>query len=221
MNKDKWSKGILISGLILIFITAIIYFIEFKNIINTSMVLASFLFVIIAEILTILIVLKTKREILRLSIVTTAVLYLLSTIVLALVVNNFMMLSLNSYIIVNIILIGITSVVIVNLNIFVIQVNEKNNKILEAEHLISECAEKIQYYINNFEYGEYKKELNNIYDDLRYSDISSKCGMESTLLKKIESISEYEEDLSEYLKEIKVLIKERNLKLKNTKKGTI
>ncbi|WP_097025639.1 hypothetical protein [Clostridium peptidivorans] len=221
MSEDKWSKSILISGGILFFVTILIYFIGCRNIIKVPMVLLSFFFVILAEVVTLFIIAKTKEEVLRSSVITAVVLYLFSTIVLALVFVNFLMVFLTLYIIINVVLMGITGIVVVNLNNFADHINKIDNKTLAVEDIMIECESRIQSYLNDSEYSEYNEQLNKIYEDIKYSDISSECGMEGSLLQKIEGISENKEDLSEYLKEISFLIKERNIKMKSIKKGSI
>lgn len=221
MSEEKWSKSVLISGGILIFVTVLIYFIGCRNIIKFPMVLLSFFFVIVAEVVTLFIIAKTKKEVLRSGIITAAVLYLFSTIVLALVFVNFLMVFLTLYIIINVVLMGITGIVVVNLNNFADHINKIDNKTLAAEGIMIECESRIQSYLNDSKYSEYKEQLNKVYEDVKYSDISSECGMEGSLLQKIEGISENREDLSEYLKELSFLIKERNIKMKNIKKGSI
>lgn len=221
MSEEKWSKSVLISGGILFLVTILIYFIGCRNIIKVPMVLLSFFFVIVAEAVTLFIIAKTKKEVLRSSIITAAVLYLFSTIVLALVFVNFLMVFLTLYIIINVVLMGITGIVTVNLNNFADHINKIDNKTLAAEDIMIECESRIQSYLNDSEYSEYKEQLNKIYEYIKYSDISSECGMEGPLLQKIEGISENREDLSEYLKEISFLIKERNIKMKSIKKGSI
>ncbi len=197
MSEDKWSKSILISGGIVFVVTVLIYFIGCRNIIKIPMVLLSFFFVILAEVMTFLIIAKTKKEVLRSSVITAVVLYLFSTIVLALVFINFLMIFLTLYIIINIMLMGITGIVVINLNNFADHVNKSNDKTLAAEGIMIECESRIQSYMNDSEYSEYKAELNKIYEDIKYSDISSECGMEGSLLQKIEGISENKEKLSE------------------------
>ena len=221
MSEEKWSKSILISGGILIFVTVLIYLIACINIIKVPMVLLSFFFVMISEIVALFIIAKVKKEVLRSGIITAAILYLLFTVGLALVFVNFLMLSLTLYIITNVVLMGITGLVVVNLNNFADHVNKSDNETLAAERIMTECEGRIQSYLNDSEYREYKEDLNKIYEDIKYSDISSECGMEISLLQKIEGISENKEDLSEYLQEISFIIKERNIKMKNIKKGSV
>ena len=221
MNEEKWSKSLIISGGILVFVTIFIYFIGCRNIIKIPMVLLSFFFVIVAEVVTLFIIAKTKKEVLRSSVITATVLYLFSTIVLALVFINFLMMFLTSYIIINIVIMGVAGILVLNLNNFADHINKVNNKILSAEGIMIECESRIQSYLNNSEYSEHKGQLSKIYEDIKYSDISSECGMEGTLLQKIEGISENKENLSEYLKELSFLIKERNVKIKSKKKGSI
>ncbi|EOR25057.1 MULTISPECIES: hypothetical protein [Clostridium] len=221
MSEDKWSKSILISGGIVFFVTILIYFIGCRNIIKVPMVLLSLLFIILAEVVTFLITAKTKKDVLRSSVITALSLYLLSTIVLALVFVNILMVFLTLYIIINIVLMGITGIALIILNNFADRVNESNNRTLAAEGIMIECESRIQSYMNNNEYSEHKEELNKIYENIKYSDISSECDMEGSLLQKIEGISENKEKLPEYLKEISFLIKERNIKVKSMKKGSI
>ena len=221
MSEEKWSKSILISGGILILVTILIYLIGCRNIIRTPMVLLSFFFVIVAEVVTWIIIAKVKKEVLRSGIITAAMLYLLSTIVLALVFVNFLMLSLTPYIIINVVLMGITGLVVVNLNNFADHVSKSDKKILASESIMVECESIIQSYLNDSDYSEYKEQLNKIYEDIKYSDISLECGMEGSLLQEIENISENKENLSEYLQKISFLIKERNIKMKSIKKGSI
>lgn len=221
MSEEKWPKSIHISGGILFFVTVLIYFIGCRNIIKVPIVLLSFFFVIVSEVVTLFIIAKTKKEVLRSSVITAVVLYLFSTIVLALVFVNFLIVFLTLYIIINVVLMGITGIVVVNLNNFADHVNKSNNKTLSAEGTMIECESSIQSYLNDSKYSEYKEQLNKIYEDIKYSDISSECGMEGALLQKIEGISENKENLSEYLKEISFLIKERHIKMKSIKKGSI
>lgn len=221
MRDEKWSKSLVISGGILIFVTIFIYFIGCRNIIKIPMVLLSFFFVIVAEIMTLFIIAKTKKEVLRSSIITVALLYLFSTIVLSLVFINFLMIFLTFYIIINVVIMGIVGILVLNLNNFTDHINKINNKTLAAERIMIECQSRIQSYLNNSEYSDYKEQLNKIYEDIKYSDISSECGVEGSLLQKIEGISENKENLLGYLKEISFLVKERNIKVKSIKKGSI
>lgn len=222
MNDESKSRGISIGGGILIFVTVLIYAIGCRNIIKVpTRVLLSFFFVIIAEVATFYVTLKTKMEVLRSGVITTTVLYLFSTIILALLFVNLVMNSATLYAIINLVLMGIAAIAIFALNSFADHVNKSNNKILAAEAIMIECQDKIQSYLNDDSYSEYKEELNRIYEDIKYSDISSECGMEGALLQKIEEISENKEGVLTYLKEISFLIKERNIKMKSMKRGSI
>lgn len=222
MNDESKSRGISIGGGILIFVTVLIYAIGCRNIIKVpTRVLLSFFFVIIAEVATFYVTLKTKMEVLRSGVITTTVLYLFSTIILALLFVNLVMNSATLYAIINLVLMGIAAIAIFALNSFADHVNKSNNKILAAEAIMIKCQDKIQSYLNDDSYSEYKEELNRIYEDIKYSDISSECGMEGALLQKIEEISENKEGVLTYLKEISFLIKERNIKMKSMKRGSI
>lgn len=222
MNDETRSKGISIGGGILIFVTVLIYAIGCRNIIQVpTRVLLSFFFVVIAEVVTFYVVLKTKMEVLRSGVITTTVLYLFSTIILALLFVNLVMNSATLYAIINLVLIGIAAIAAFTLNSFADHINKSNNKILAAEAIMIECQDKIQSYLNDDNYSEYKDQLNRIYEDIKYSDTSSECGMEGALLQKIEAIPENKEGLSTYLKEISFLIKERNIKMKSMKRGSI
>lgn len=221
MRDEKWSKSLVISGVILIFVTTFIYFIGCRNIIKIPMVFLSFFFVILAEIMTLFIIAKTKKEVLRSSVITIALLYLFSTIVLSLIFINFLMIFLTFYIIINVVIMGIVGILVINLNNFTDDINKINNKTLAAERIMIECQSRIQSYLNNSEYSDYKEQLNKIYEEIKYSDTSSECGIEGSLLKKIEGISENKEDILGYLKEISFLVKERNIKVKSIKKGSI
>ena len=222
MNDESKSRGISIGGGILIFVTVLIYAIGCRNIIKVpTRVLLSFFFVIIAEVATFYVTLKTKVEVLRSGVITTTVLYLFSTIILALLFVNLVMNSPTLYAIINLVLMGIAAITTFTLNSFADHVNKSNNKILAAEAIMIECQDKIQSYLNDDSYSEYKEQLNRIYEDIKYSDISSECGMEGALLQKIEEISENKEGVLTYLKEISFLIKERNIKMKSMKRGSI
>ncbi len=221
MNEDKWSKSVLISGGIIFLVTVLIYFIGFRSILTIPMGLLSFFFIILAEVVTFVISVKLKKEVLRISVITSLSLYLLSTIVVALVFINFLMFSFTLYILINIVLMGIASGTVIILNNFADNVNKSNNNTLAAESIMIECESKIQSYLNDSDYSMYKDELNTIYEDIKYSDISSECGMEEDLLQKIEGISQNKKELSEYLKEISFIIKERNIKIRNMKRGSV
>lgn len=221
MSEEKGSRSILISGGIFILVTILIYVIGCGSLIKAPMILLSFFFVILSEISTLLIMLKSKKEVLRFSIITASLLYLFSTIVLALVFVNFLIVFLTLYIIINVVLIGTTAIAIIALNKFSDNVNKSNNKVLAAEGIMIECESRIQSYMNEDEYRSYKNELNTLYEDIKYSDISCECGMEGILLQKIEGIAENKGNLSEYLKEVSFLIKERNIKMKSIKRGSI
>lgn len=221
MNEDKWSKNIILICGISIFITILIYFIVLKNIFKFPMGILSLFFVIISEIATFYIIAKTKKEVLRISIITVSIGYLILTLILAFIFINFLMIFFRLYIITNIVLIGISVILIVVLNKFSDRINMENNKVLSAQGIMFECESKIELYLSDTNYSKYREQLNKIYEEIKYSDISSECGIEGKILQKIEGISISNENLSEYLNELSFLIKERDVKMKNIKKGLI
>lgn len=221
MNEGKWSKNIILICGISIFITMLIYFIALKNIFKFPMGILSLFFVIISEIATFYIIAKTKKEVLRISIITVSIGYLILTLILAFIFINFLMIFFRLYIIINIVLIGVSVILIVVLNKFSDRINIENNKVLSAQGIMFECESKIELYLSDTNYSKYREQLNKIYEEIKYSDISSECGIEEKILQKIEGISISNENLSEYLNELSFLIKERDVKMKNIKKGLI
>lgn len=221
MNEDKWSKNIILICGISIFITILIYFIVLKNIFKFPMGILSLFFVIISEIATFYIIVKTKKEVLRISIITVSIGYLILTLILAFIFINFLMIFFRLYIITNIVLIGGSVTLILVLNKFSDGINIGNDKVLSAQGIMFECESKIELYLSDTNYSKYREQLNKIYEDIKYSDISSECGIEGKILQKIEGISISNENLSEYLNELSFLIKERDVKMKNIKKGLI
>lgn len=235
MSNDNGTKIISISGGILIFVTVLIYAIGCRDIIKVPTIVAlSFFFVVLAEVTTFYVMLKTKMEILRSGVITVMILYLFSTVILALLFVNLFIRSLTLYAIINLVIMGVVAIVVLNLNGFVDHVTKAKNKTLSVEHvtkannktlsaeiIMGQCQDRIQSYLNDSQYSQYKKQLNKIYEDVKYSDISSGCGMEGELLLKIEGISENKDNILEYVQEISFLIKERNIKIKRIKRGSI
>lgn len=221
MNKYKELKAIFLIGLIMMVITWVIYFLGFIGRTNIFIAILSYFFVIISEISLLVTIVKNKKGLYGISIITISSLYMIFTMVAAFLFVKISIMPVGIYILINVIAIGVTAIINIVLNYFQYHQDVVNKEILNAEAIMIQCQSIIETYLNSDEYDDYKKQLNKIYEDIKYSDISSECGLESTLLEKIENISENKEDLSNYLREISSLVKERNIKMKNLKRGTI
>ena len=175
MNKYKELKAIFLIGLIMMVITWVIYFLGFIGRTNIFIAILSYFFVIISEISLLVTIVKNKKGLYGISIITISSLYMIFTMVAAFLFVKISIMPVGIYILINVIAIGVTAIINIVLNYFQYHQDVVNKEILNAEAIMIQCQSIIETYLNSDEYDDYKKQLNKIYEDIKYSDISSEC----------------------------------------------
>jgi hypothetical protein len=102
-------------------------------------------------------------------------------------------------------------------------ISGKDKKQYESKAVVASCYEKIRSIGIQHNNTEYKEDLSEIAEMLKYSDNSELSGDEITILNKLDELNsmldEKAEDITNIIDEIKNLIKLRSIKIAGTKRG--
>ncbi len=214
---------ILISGLISIAATVIFYLLTFDNIFTIPMRWVSLMFLLITECIGTLKALIVKHNIITQAITFTSIFHLAAVLLLSIVFVNFLPLALKTYILLNVLMLCVLAIA----DIFILHFSEtasaSDKKLAQSQGVMNACYSKVQGMMVEFADSEYKKDLAEIAELIRYSDNSELTDDEAAILGKL---GELETFLKESSKNIPALITEiknalniRTIKMQSIKRG--
>lgn len=221
LNKSKHI--VLICGAVSIAVTVIFYLLTFNNIFTIPMRWVSLLFLIFAEALGTVKALTAKRTIFGVSGVATNLVHICAVLVLSIIFVNIFPLLIGKYILLNVLLLCILLVVDVVIAYFSNRVATQDAKLNESQSVMGCCVEKAASLCVEFGNTEYKKDLKDIVELLKYSDNSCLTQDEITIMNKLDEVQlllqNNADGIPEKIIEIKNAIKLRSIKVKGAKRG--
>ena len=221
LNKSKHIA--LICGAVSVAVTVIFYLLTFDSIFTIPMRWVSLMFLILAEAIGTIKALTTKRTIFGVSTIVTSVAHIVAVLVLSIVFVNILPLLIKEYILLNILLWCVLLVVDVVIVYFSNRVATQNSKLNESQSIMVSCVEKAASLSVEFKDTDYKKDLEEIVELLKYSDNSCLTQDEMIIMNKLDEVKqllkEKDEGINEKIIEIKNAIELRSIKIKSAKRG--
>ena len=221
LNKSK--NIALICGAVSIAVTVIFYLLTFDNIFTVPMRWVSLMFLILAEVIGTIKAFTIKRTIFGVSNIITSIVHVIAVLVLSIFFVNILPLLIKEYILLNILALCVLLVVDVVIVFFTNRVSAQNSKLNESQSVMGCCVEKAASLCVEFADTDYKKDLEEIVELLRYSDNSCLTEDEMTIMNKLDEVQQLlknnDDSIAEKITEIKNAIKLRSIKVKSSKRG--
>ena len=226
--KEVWfvknSKlATLICGLIAIAATAIFYLLTFDNIFAIPIIWVTLMFLLFAESIGTIKALLIRKDIITQASIFTSCVHLLSVLVISILFVNFFPLSIKTYILLNILLLCALSAADLFILHFGKNVSASNKKLAQSQGVMDACYAKAQGLVVIYGQSDYKKDLVEIAELIKYSDNSELTDDETNIMSKLgeldTQLKEGNENIPTLITEIKSTINLRTIKMKSTKRG--
>ena len=219
------SKNIaIICGAASVAITILFYLLTFDNIFTIPMRWVSLIFLILAEAIWTVKALTVKKSIFSVSILITSIAHVIVVLALSIVFVNLLPLLIKKYILLNILALFVLLVADAIIIFFANRVSTQNNKLNESQSVMGYCVEKASSLCVEFKDTDYKKDLEEIVELLKYSDNSCLTQDETDIITKLDEVKQLlkdnEEGINEKIIEIKNAIELRSIKVKSAKRGS-
>ena len=222
LNKSKHIA--LICGAVSIAVTVIFYLLTFDNIFTVPMRWLSLVFLILAEVIGTVKAFTVKRSIFGVSNIVMSIVHIIAVLMLSIIFVNIFPLLIKKYIWLNILALCILLVGDVVIVFFTNRVTTQNSKLNESQSVMGCCVEKSASLCVNFSDTEYKKDLEEIVELLKYSDNSCLSQDEMIIMNKLDELqlllNNNGEGATEKLIDIKNDIKLRSIKVASAKRGS-
>lgn len=222
-------------GLIVIIITLVVFFVGFSvNAPKQTIDYLALLFVLISEIALfgVTLVLIAHKDagdklFVHSGVMSILVIYWLITTALSIFVNSFFKGNAFGFITIQVIIMGVAAIILISLFLAASNIHDKNARALGAGMILQECENIIFSLLNNPQYQKIAGQLNQLYEELKYSEHST-ClpEQEIEIRLKINELSDRikaapleETVITEAVNKIMVLIKVRNMAVKQSKGG--
>lgn len=214
---------ILICGLISIAATVIFYLLTFDSIFNIPMRWVSLMLLVITESIGTIKALFVKKGIITQASIFTSCAHLAAVLVLSILFVNFFPLSLKSYILLNVLVLCALTVADLLILHFGKTASASDKKLAQSQGVMDACYTKVQGLTVVYGHSNYKKDLVEIAELIKYSDNSELTDDEADIIGKLdeleEQLKEGNESVSALITEIKNIINLRTIKVKSIKRG--
>ncbi len=213
----------LICGLIAIAATIIFYLLTFDNIFTIPMRWISLLFLLITESIGTIKALLVKKDIIAQTSIFTSALHLVSVLILSVLFVNLFPLNLKTYILLNILMLCALATADLFISHFGTSISTSDKKLAQSQDVMNACYIKVQGLVVIYEQSDYKQDLMEIAELIKYSDNSEFTDDETTIMSKLgeleTALKEGNESIPALITEIKNIIKLRTIKMKSLKRG--
>lgn len=220
MKKNNFA--IICSGASIV-ITILLYLLTFDNIFVVPMRCVSLLFLIFSEAIATYKTLNSKKTILGISTISTSIYHVALVLILSLIYINIFPLHIKSYILINLVLLCVLLIVDKGLMSFDHYISDKNEMLSKNQLVINALVEKASELVLKYKDTKYKKDLEEIYEILRYSDNTKLTNDEiiiSNNLNELDNVlQDGQEDATDIIKNVKNNVEKRNVKLKSNNRG--
>ena len=196
---------ILICGLIAIAATVIFYLLTFDSIFNIPMRWISLMLLLITESIGTIKALLLKKDIITQASIFTSCVHLAAVLVLSILFVNFFPLSLKAYILLNVLMLCALAAADLLILHFWKTASASNKKLAQSQGVMYSCYAKAQGLAVVYGQSDYKKDLVEIAELIKYSDNSELTDDEVAIMGKLD---ELEAQLKEEKESIPALITE-------------
>lgn len=201
---------ILIATCILIITMTLFYLLTFNNIFTFPMRWISLLFLVLVEIVGLVVILNTRRNIIGTAIITLAILHLVIVFVISLLYVNVLPFDIIRYVIINILIFAIVIILYILLANFSMKSQLSNVNYKVGNTMLSEIFTSIKDLSLTYSNTEYKKDLEELIEFIAYKRVVNLTGYENNILERINELkaslkNSDESKIKEDIKEIRNL----------------
>lgn len=221
----KNAKAItLICGATSMVATIIFYLLTFDNIFTIPMRWISLMFLIFVEGIGTIKALCIKKSIFGVANIIASLFHLGIVLVVSIIFVNIFPLLIKAYILLNLLALGVILAVDVIIIYFGEYIGNKNKVLSENQAVVDSLYTNAKGLAIEYRESNYSKDLDELSEQLRYSDNSELSNDEVLISEKLEELrkllSDNDESIPQKILEIKNAIKLRSLKIKSTKRGS-
>lgn len=213
----------LIAGLISIAATVIFYLLTFDNIFTIPMRWVSLLFLLSTECIGTLKTQFVKHDIVTQTTLFTSIAHLVTVLVLSIIFVNFFPIAIKIYILLNILVLCVLAAIDLFILYFAKYASSSDKKLAQSQGVMDACYAKAQELVVVYGYCDYKENLIEIAELIKYSDNSELTDDESAIMNKLgeleTQLKENSENIPALINEIKNIINLRTIKMKSIKRG--
>lgn len=201
---------ILIATCILIITMTLFYLLTFNNIFTFPMRWISLLFLVLVEVVGLVVILNTRRNIIGTAIITLAILHLVIVFVISLLYVNVLPFDIIRYVIINILIFAIVIILYILLANFSMKSQLSNVNYKVGNTVLSEIFTSIKDLSLTYSNTEYKKDLEELIEFIAYKRVVNLTGYENDILERINELkaslkNSDESKIKEDIKEIRNL----------------
>lgn len=179
---------ILIATCILIITMTLFYLLTFNNIFTFPMRWISLLFLVLVEVVGLVVILNTRRNIIGTAIITLAILHLVIVFVLSLLYVNVLPFDIIRYVIINILIFAIVIILYILLANFSMKSQLSNVNYKVGNTILSEIFTSIKDLSLTYSNTEYKKDLEELIEFIAYKRVVNLTGYENDILERINEL---------------------------------
>ena len=179
---------ILIATCILIITMTLFYLLTFNNIFTLPMRWISLLFLVLVEVVGLVVILNTRRNIIGTAIITLAILHLVIVFVLSLLYVNVLPFDIIRYVIINILIFAIVIILYILLANFSMKSQLSNINYKVGNTMLSEIFTSIKDLSLTYSNTEYKKDLEELIEFITYKRVVNLTGYEDNILERVNEL---------------------------------
>lgn len=179
---------ILIATCILIITMTLFYLLTFNNIFTLPMRWISLLFLVLVEVVGLVVILNTRRNIIGTAIITLAILHLVIVFVLSLLYVNVLPFDIIRYVIINILIFAIVIILYILLANFSMKSQLSNVNYKVGNTMLSEIFTSIKDLSLTYSNTEYKKDLEELIEFITYKRVVNLTGYENDILERVNEL---------------------------------
>ena len=220
LKKSKYIA--LICGSISIAVTVIFYLLTFDNIFTVPMRWLSLMFLILSEAIGSLKAVVVKKNILNFANIVTSVIHIAFVLLISITFVNIYPLLIKKYVLLNILALCVVFAVDIIISFFSNRVATQDKQLKISQSVMQSCVDKAASLCVEFENTEYKKDLEEIFELLKYSDNSCLSQDEMAIMNKLDELQlllHDGKDVTEKIIDIKNIVKLRSIKVASSKRG--
>ena len=179
---------ILIATCILIITMTLFYLLTFNNIFTFPMRWISLLFLVLVEVVGLVVILNTRRNIIGTAIITLAILHLVIVFVISLLYVNVLPFDIIRYVIINTLIFAIVIILYILLANFSMKSQLSNVNYKVGNTMLSEIFTSIKDLSLTYSNTEYKKDLEELIEFIAYKRVVNLTGYENNILERVNEL---------------------------------
>lgn len=179
---------ILIATCIFIITMTLFYLLTFNNIFTLPMRWISLLFLVLVEVVGLVVILNTRRNIIGTAIITLAILHLVIVFVISLLYVNVLPFDIIRYVIINTLIFAIVIILYILLANFSMKSQLSNVNYKVGNTMLSEIFTSIKDLSLTYSNTEYKKDLEELIEFIAYKRVVNLTGYENNILERVNEL---------------------------------